>query len=245
MSSQITNITQRRRSSNRVLTALRALLRSNEFYLIPLALVVGIVAGAVVTLMSEIAQIAHVLIFGIPIDVRLSANAYVNPIVAFVAPALGGLSLGIMEWWRRRLKITNAVDPIEANALRGGRLSARDSMVVSGQTLISNGCGASVGLEAGYTQIGSGAASLIGQFLNLRRNDLRLIVGCGAAAAIAAAFGAPITGAFYACELIVGVYAVASAAPILAASLAGALTAQYLGGAPYSLEVSHVGSVGL
>jgi len=243
--SRITGIAGRRRASNRALTALRALLRSNEFYLIPLALVVGVVAGAIVTLMSEIAQIAHVLIFGIPIDVRLSANATVNPIVALVAPALGGLSLGIMEWSRRRLKISSAVDPIEANALRGGRLSARDSVVVSGQTMISNGCGASVGLEAGYTQIGAGAASLIGQFLNLRRNDLRLIVGCGAAAAIAAAFGAPITGAFYACELIVGVYAVASAAPILAASLAGALTAQYLGGAPYSLEVSHVGSVGL
>jgi chloride channel protein, CIC family len=243
--SRITNVTERKRGSNRALTALRALLRSNEFYLIPLALVIGVIAGAVVTLMSEIAQIAHVLIFGIPIDVRLSAHAFINPITAFVAPALGGLALGIMEWSRRRMKISNAVDPIEANALRGGRLSARDSMVVSGQTLISNGCGASVGLEAGYTQIGSGAASLIGQFLNLRRNDLRLIVGCGAAAAIAAAFGAPITGAFYACELIVGVYAVASAAPILAASLAGALTAQNLGGAPYSLEVSHVGTVGL
>ena len=141
---------------------------------------------------------------------------------------IGGLSLGIMEWSRRRLKISSAVDPIEANALRGGRLSARDSVVVSGQTLISNGCGASVGLEAGYTQIGAGAASLLGQFLNLRRNDLRLIVGCGAAAAIAAAFGAPITGAFYACELIVGVYPVGTAPPILAASLAGALTAPYL-----------------
>ncbi|MGH6742196.1 MAG: chloride channel protein, partial [Bradyrhizobium sp.] len=245
MDSQITDIIHRRRGSNRVLTTVRALLRSNEFYLIPLALVIGVVTGAIVTLMSEIAQIAHVLIYGIRIDVRLSANDYVNPIVALIAPALGGLSLGIMEWSRRRWKISSAVDPIEANALRGGRLSARDSMVVSGQTLISNGCGASVGLEAGYTQIGSGAASLIGQFLNLRRNDLRLIVGCGAAAAIAAAFGAPITGAFYACELIVGVYAVGSAAPILAASLAGALTAQNLGGAPYSLEVSHVGGVGL
>ena len=234
-----------RRGTHPVLTRLRALLRSNEFYLIPLALVIGVIAGAIVTLMSEIAQIAHVLIYNIPIDVRLSANAYVNPIVALTAPALGGLILGVMEWWRRRLKISNAVDPIEANALRGGRLSLRDSVIVSGQTLISNGAGASVGLEAGYTQIGAGAASLIGQLLNLRRNDLRLIVGCGSAGAIAAAFGAPITGAFYAYELIFGVYSVASAAPILAASLAGALTAQWLGGAPYSLEVARVGTVGL
>src|ERR1700761_6456131 len=162
VSSTLTGVTQRRRGSNRALTALRALLRSNEFYLIPLALVIGVVAGAIVTLMSEIAQIAHVVIYGIRIDVRLSANDHVNPVTAFVAPALGGLILGMMEWWRRRLKISNAVDPIEANALRGGRLSARDSMVVSGQTMISNGCGASVGLEAGYTQIGSGAASLLG-----------------------------------------------------------------------------------
>jgi chloride channel protein, CIC family len=242
--SRLTQIIERR-GSNKALTRLRALVRSNEFYLIPLALVVGVVAGAVVTLMSEIAQIAHVLIYGIPIDVRLSANAFVNPATALIAPACGGLVLGIMEWLRRRWKIANAVDPVEANALRGGRLSARDSVVVSGQTLLSNGCGASVGLEAGYTQIGAGAASLLGQFLNLRRNDLRLIVGCGAAGAIAAAFGAPITGAFYAYELIVGVYSVASAAPILAASLSAALTAQWLGGAPYSLEVSHVGAVGL
>jgi CIC family chloride channel protein len=241
---QLTHIIQRK-SPNRLLTRLRALLRSNEFYLIPLALVVGVVAGAIVTLMSEIAQIAHVLIFGIPVDVRLSANDRINPAIALLAPAIGGLSLGIMEWLRRRWKLASAVDPIEANALRGGRLSLRDSVVVSTQTLVSNGFGASVGLEAGYTQIGSGAASLLGQVLNLRRNDLRLIVGCGAAGAIAAAFGAPITGAFYACELIVGVYSVGSAAPILAASLSAALTAQYLGGAPYQLEVPHVDSVGL
>jgi CIC family chloride channel protein len=129
---------------------------------------------------------------------------------------------------------------VEANALRGGRLSLRDSIVVSGQTLISNGCGASVGLEAGYTQIGAGAASLVGRMLNLRRNDLRLMVGCGAAAAIGAAFGAPLTGAFYACELIVGVYSVSSAAPILASSISATYMARWLGGAPYSLNFVHV-----
>ncbi|MBR0862405.1 chloride channel protein [Bradyrhizobium sp. YCK136] len=234
-----------RKGSNRLMVRLRALLRSNEFYLIPLALVIGTLAGAIVTLMAEIAQIAHMVIYGIPVDVRLSANARVSPWAALIAPALGGLALGIMEWSRRRMKISSAVDPIEANALRGGNLSMRDSLVVSSQTLISNGCGASVGLEAGYTQIGSGIASLLGKFFNLRRNDLRLMVGCGAAAAIAAAFGAPITGAFYACELIVGVYSVGSAAPILAASLAGALTAQWLGGAPYSLEIPKVSAVGV
>jgi CIC family chloride channel protein len=222
---------------------LRALLRGNEFYLIPLALLVGFAVGAIVTAMSEIAQIVHVLIFGIPVDVRLSANDTVNPGPALLAPMTGGLLLGIMEWSRRRWKIASAVDPIEANALRGGHLSLRDSVVVSSQTLVSNGCGASVGLEAGYTQIGSGLSSLLGRFLKLRRADQRLIVGCGAAGAIAAAFGAPITGAFYACELIVGVYSVSSAAPILAASISGALTAQWLGGAPYSLNVPRVGAI--
>ena len=93
MLQRFTHIIERSRS-NRLLTRLRVLLRGNEFYLIPLALVVGIVAGAVVTLMSEIAQIAHVLIYGIPIDVRLSANAYIVPWVALTAPAAGGLWLG-------------------------------------------------------------------------------------------------------------------------------------------------------
>ena len=91
MLSQLTRVVERR-GSNRALTRLRALLRSNELYLIPLALVVGVVAGAVVTLMSELAQIAHVLIYGIPIDVRLSANAYVKPMTALIAPACGGLA---------------------------------------------------------------------------------------------------------------------------------------------------------
>lgn len=244
MLSQVTRIIDRR-SSNRILTRLRALLRSNEFYLIPLALVIGVIAGVIVTLMSQITMLAHVLFYGIPIDVRLSATDYVSPVAAMIVPASGGLLLGLMEFFRRRWKIAGAVDPVEANALRGGRMSLRDSAAVTAQTMVSNGSGASVGLESGYAQIGSCVASLLGQVLNLRRNDLRVIVGCGAGGAIAAAFGAPITGAFYAFELIVGFYSVSSAAPVLASSLAGALTSEYLAGAPYQLDVPPVGSVGL
>jgi CIC family chloride channel protein len=216
---------------------LRAKVRANEFFLVFLAVVLGVGSGFVVTLMSELAQLAHVLIYGIRIDVRLSANDVINPWVAGAALSVGGLILGLMEWYRRRRKISAAVDPVEANALRGGRLSLRDSLIVSFQTLISNGCGASVGLEAGYTQIGSGLASLGGRFFNLRRSDLRIIVGSGAAAAIAAAFDAPLTGAFYACELIVGTYSVASAAPILAAAISATLVVRWLGTNTYSLNV--------
>jgi len=222
---------------------LRALVRGNEFFLIPLACVIGVATGLVVTAMSEITQIAHTIIYGIPLDVRLSATMQVHPAAALAAPTLGGLLLGIMEWLRQRWRIRSPVDPIEANALKGGRLSFRDSIIVSTQTVISNGCGASVGLEAGYTQFGAGIASLIGRIMKLRRHDLRLMVGCGAAGAIAAAFGAPLTGAFFGWELIVGVYSIRSAAPILTAAISAALTARTLGGAPYLIEVPPISAI--
>ena len=86
--------------------------------------------------------------------------------------------------------------PLEANAIHGGRMSLGDSVYVAFQNVISNGGGASVGLEAGYTQIAGGLASRLGIAFELRRSDLRTLVGCGSAAAIAAAFGSPLTGAF-------------------------------------------------
>ncbi len=132
---------------------------------------------------------------------------------------------------------------MEANALRGGRMSLRDSLVVSIQTLISNGCGASVGLEAGYTQIGAGLASWLGVKLGLRRGDMPRAARGRRGGAIAAAFGAPLTGAFYAFELIIGVYSVASVAPVMAAALAATVVAQTFGGAPYKIEVVSIFAV--
>jgi CIC family chloride channel protein len=187
-----------------VLATVRARLRANEFGMTALAIGVGVLAGLCVAVMTSVVNVAHVRIYGIPFDVHLSATERVAPLAAFGAPMLGGLLLGAIDVWLARRKAPPAVDPVEANALRGGRMSLRQSLLVATQTVISNGCGASVGLEAGYAQIGAGVASYLGVRSRLRRQDLRVLVGCGAGGAIAAAFGAPLTGAFYAFELIIG-----------------------------------------
>ncbi len=223
-----------------VLATARARLRASEFGMTALAIGVGVLAGLCVAVMTSVVNAAHVRIYGIPFDVRLSAAERVAPLAAFGAPMVGGLLLGAIEVWLARRKAPPAVDPVEANALRGGRMSLRQSLLVAMQTVISNGCGASVGLEAGYAQIGAGVASYLGVRSRLRRQDLRMLVGCGAGGAIAAAFGAPLTGAFYAFELIIGAYSLANAIPVFAATLAASLTTQAIIGAPYDITAPAV-----
>ncbi|WP_018261145.1 chloride channel protein [Methylobacterium sp. WSM2598] len=207
---------------------LRALVRGSEVGLVGLAILVGCLAGLAVSAMAFATQGLHRLIFGLSADGRLSAAPALPALLVLTAPALGGLLLGLVLRFGNRLRRgpgRPVVDPIEANALHGGRLSLRDSVLVALQNLISNGCGASVGLEAGYTQLSAGLASRLGLGFELRRSDMRVLVGCGAAAAIAAAFDAPLTGAFYAFELIIGTYAVASLTPVVVSALVGALVA--------------------
>ena len=223
-----------------MVATVRARLRRSELGLTALAIGVGVLAGLCVAVMTTLVNFAHMTIYGIPFDVRLSAAARVAPLAAFGAPMLGGLILGLIDLWLTRRKAPPAVDPVEANALRGGRMSLRQSLLVAAQTVLSNGSGASVGLEAGYAQIGAGLASYLGVKSRLRRQDLRMLVGCGAGGAIAAAFGAPLTGAFYAFELIIGAYSLANAIPVFAASLAAAITTKAIIGAPYNITAPAV-----
>ncbi|WP_426957981.1 chloride channel protein [Muricoccus radiodurans] len=185
--------------------------------------------------MSGIAGWMHEMLFGQESAHGLSRLREAEHL-QFLLPAIGGLVLGLMNpvlaYWSRR----TPVDPIEANALHGGRMTLGDGAVVAAQNLVSNGFGASVGLEAGYTQVASGISSRLGLLLGLRRGDLRVLVGCGAAGAIAAAFDAPLTGAFYAFELVIGTYAIASLAPVVASSVTATLVARALHGQTYLVE---------
>jgi len=204
---------------NHAPATLRALVRTDEMWLAVLAAFVGAFAGLCVIAMSGITQWMHQIFFGIgPLD-RLSSQVEVGLLPALLVPTLGGLVLGLSSWALARWWPRRAVDAIEANALHGGRMSLNASLVVVAQTMWSNGVGASVGLEAGYTQIGAALASRIGRSFRVRRNDLRLLVGCGAAGAIAASFNAPLAGAFYAFELVIGTYTLAALAPVIIASI--------------------------
>jgi chloride channel protein, CIC family len=200
---------------------LRAFVRAHEISLVILAALIGTVSGAVVVAMSVAVAGLHAVLFDISIRERLSSQLSIEPLRALLVPSLGGLVLGIAFLLIARWRPAREIDPIEANALHGGRMSFRGSVIVALQTIWSSGVGASVGLEAGYTQLASGLAASLGRAFHLRRADQRVMVGCGAAAAIAGAFGAPLAGAFYAFELVIGGYTPASLTPVGVAAVAG------------------------
>jgi CIC family chloride channel protein len=202
---------------------LRALVRADEISLVVVAAILGALSGLLVVAMNQASQFAHELLYALPTGQRLSAQLSLAPWRALCVPALGGVAMGICNLALTRFRPRRTIDPIEANALYGGQMSMNDSLIVVGQTMLSNGVGASVGLEAGYTQIGSAVGSRIGRAFRVRRADLRLLVGCGAAGAIASAFNAPLTGAFYAFELVIGTYSLATLAPVTAAAISAVM----------------------
>jgi chloride channel protein, CIC family len=205
---------------------LRAFVRAHETSLVLLAALVGTLGGLVVAAMSAAVEGLHVLLFNLEMGERLSSQFKIEPWRALLVPSLGGLLLGMAFLLLLRWRPAREIDPIEANALHGGRMSFRGSVVVALQTVWSSGVGASVGLEAGYTQLASGLAASLGRGFHLRRADQRVVVGCGAAAAIAGAFGAPLAGAFYAFELVLGGYTPASLTPVGVAAVIGYFVAR-------------------
>ena len=220
---------------------LRAFVRAHETSLVVLAALIGTIGGLVVAAMSAAVQGMHALLFNLEIGDRLSSQYRIDSWRALLVPSLGGLVLGVAFLLLLRWRPSREIDPIEANALHGGRMSFRGSLIVALETIWSSGVGASVGLEAGYTQLASGLAASLGRGFHLRRADQRIMVGCGAAAAIAGAFGAPLAGAFYAFELVIGGYTPASLTPVGVAAVAGYFVAH--GFTEFSLGVG-VGPVG-
>ena len=203
-------------------------LRSNEPVQIFVCGTVGAAIGALVAGLRWLVDFLHLVGFNLSEGRTLSTGIGVDPRRILIVPVIGGLVIGLSAIIMRKLRTKDIVDPIEANALHGGIMSIFDSLRLLIATITSNAAGASVGMEAGYTQMGSSILAKVGQYFRLRRTDQRIFVGAGAAAAIAAAFNAPFAGAFYGYELILGTYSVRALAPVAAAALAATFTERAL-----------------
>jgi CIC family chloride channel protein len=155
-----------------------------------------------------------------------------------LSPALGGLIVGaIIVRFAAEAKGHGVPEVMEAVALRGGRIRPRvviAKLVASGVCIASGG---SVGREGPIVQIGSAIASAVGQWLRVGERRMRTLVGCGAAAGIAATFNAPVAGALFAVEIILGDFGVTQFSPIVISSVTATVVSRHFLGDFPAFEV--------
>jgi len=143
-------------------------------------------------------------------------------------PAIGGAVVGpLIYFFAREAKGHGVPEVMAAVALRGGVIRPRVVGVKALASAISIGSGGSVGREGPIVQIGAAMGSAIGQMLRMPAAQLRTIVGCGAAAGVSATFNAPIAGALFAAEVVVGNFAVAQLSPIVIASVVATVVSRF------------------
>jgi len=117
---------------------------------------------------------------------------------------------------------------IEAVAQRGGYIPLGRTLIKECATICTVATGGSLGREGPLLRVGASLGSLLGRRFKLGGNRLNILVGCGAAAGIAAAYNAPIGGALFALEVILGNFALESFGPIVVASAVGTVISRNL-----------------
>jgi CIC family chloride channel protein len=137
-----------------------------------------------------------------------------------LTPALGGLGAGLILFYgfrfAGRYRTTNLLEVVVAG---DGRLPFRVGVIRTLSSLISISTGASIGREGGITQFSATVASKWGQLARWQPYRLRLLVACGAAAGMSAAYNAPITGAIFAAHIVLGNFSMNLFAPLLCSSV--------------------------
>jgi CIC family chloride channel protein len=149
-------------------------------------------------------------------------------------PALGGLLAGLTLFlgmrWRGAVTTT---DYMEAVVLGDGKISTRRSLVKCLSAMFTIASGGSIGREGPMVQLSSLVASIMGRLRHWSTPRLRLLVGCGAAAGIASAYNAPIAGALFVAEIVLGSVAMEFFGPLVFASVIATLTVRgFIGNDP-------------
>ncbi len=149
-------------------------------------------------------------------------------------PTAGGLLAGLTLYVGSRLiasvRQKSTTDYMEAVVVGNGIISVRASLVKTISALFSISSGASIGREGPLVQLSSLFASLVGRWRRFPIPQRRHLVACGAAAGIASAYNAPIAGAFFVAEIILGTVVVESLGPLILASVVATFTTRAIHG---------------
>jgi len=183
------------------------------------AIIIGLLAGfAAIGIRFLIREISYFCFQG---EGNLLQNIINTPWYwIIIIPTIGGLIVGpIIYFSAPEAKGHGVPEVMQAILLKGGNIRPRVAFIKAIASSITIGTGGSVGREGPIIQIGSSLGSMVGQFLRVPSKRLKTLVGCGAAAGIAAAFNAPIAGALFAVEIILMDFAIAQFSPIVIASV--------------------------
>jgi CIC family chloride channel protein len=165
------------------------------------ALIVGVGAGLGAVIFRRLIEGVQRLAY----DGLAGMMEGISPFYLLIIPALGGAIVGPLIYrFAREARGHGVPEVMEAVALRGGRIRPRVAVVKALASAICIGTGGSVGREGPIAQIGSALGSTVGQLFRLSDERVRNLVACGAAGGIAATFNAPIGGAVFALEVILG-----------------------------------------
>lgn len=147
----------------------------------------------------------------------------------FLAPLVGGIAVGLLLLWSRGpVRGHGTAGIIEAVARGRGLLPVRPALQDIGAILLTVGAGGSLGREGSLLRGGATLASFLGRRFRLGGNQLNVLVACGAAAGMAAAYNAPIGGAMFAMEVVLGSFALESFGPVVVASAIGTIVSRTL-----------------
>jgi CIC family chloride channel protein len=214
-------------------SALMSLFSDEHAILAVLGIIVGVAGGYGAVGFRYLIDFIQSIAYGSPeelLDVVKSVPWYWR----IAIPALGGLIVGpSIYFFAREAKGHGVPEVMYAVALQKGVIRKR---IVFIKTLVSGICigtGGSVGREGPIVQIGSAVGSTLGQLFKVSGNRMRTMVGCGAAAGIAATFNAPIAGSIFALEIILGEFEIGTFSPIVISAVsATAISRHYLGDFP-------------
>lgn len=194
-----------------------------------LILVVGVLAGFLGILVHLLISGLRNLLWG---GGSLVASASWAPAWKLVGvPLLGGAVVGLIVWLSRSPVSGYGMSAlVEAVVIRGGKLPPKPVLLRALAAIVTVGSGGALGREGPMIRLGAMISSLLGSSLRLPAHRVRILLGCGAAAGLSAAYNIPVGGALFAMEVVLGNFALETFGPIVISSVIATLIARYAEG---------------